>query len=82
MALRAKAIDRSQPGAVLTIGKLAARSGARSRARTALEAVVDKLGPDRVEWRDVDALEELDDAVALGMLSQRLRTESIRRLAR
>ena len=40
-----------------------------AQAREALKAVVDELGPERVSWRDVNILEEMDYAVELGVLS-------------
>lgn len=38
------------------------------QARTVLKAVAEELGADRVQWRDVDILEEMDYAVALGVM--------------
>jgi thioredoxin 1 len=40
-----------------------------AQAREELKAIVDEFGPHRVSWRDVDTLEEIDYAVALGVIS-------------
>ncbi len=39
------------------------------RARDHLKSVAMALGGDRVQWRDVNLLDELDYAVALGVLT-------------
>lgn len=39
-----------------------------AQAREALKAVVDELGKERVAWREVNVLDELDYAVKLGVL--------------
>ena len=39
------------------------------QAREALKAVVDELGAERVGWREINVLEELEYAVKLGVLS-------------
>ena len=43
--------------------------GKCAATRDALKAVVDELGPDRVSWREIDVLDELDYAVQLGILA-------------
>ncbi|MBI5912016.1 MAG: thioredoxin family protein [Betaproteobacteria bacterium] len=40
-----------------------------AKAKGALKAIIDELGQDRVIWRDVNILEELDYAVELGVFS-------------
>ena len=40
-----------------------------AHARKKLQRVVEKIGSDRLEWRAVDVLDEIDYAVALGVLS-------------
>ncbi|HUF79968.1 MAG TPA: thioredoxin family protein [Burkholderiales bacterium] len=40
-----------------------------ARAKEALKSVVNDLGQDRVAWREVDILEEMDYAVELGLMS-------------
>lgn len=40
-----------------------------AKAKDALKAVIDELGQDRVSWRDVNILDELDYAVELGIFS-------------
>ena len=40
-----------------------------AKARDTLRAIIDELGQDRVSWRDVNILEELDYAVELGVFS-------------
>lgn len=40
-----------------------------AKARDTLKAIIDELGQDRVSWRDVNILEELDYAVDLGIFS-------------
>lgn len=43
--------------------------GRCAQAGAALKSVVAELGPDRVTWRDVNVLEELDHAVELGVIT-------------
>ena len=43
--------------------------GKCAQARDMLKAIVEELGEKRVTWRDVNILEEMDYAVALGILS-------------
>lgn len=38
-------------------------------ARAALKAVVEEFGAERVTWRELDVLEEIDYAVELGVIS-------------
>lgn len=38
-------------------------------AKTVLRKLVDEMGADKIQWRDVNILDELDHAVALGVLS-------------
>lgn len=40
-----------------------------AQSRAALKAVVEALGAERFVWRDVNVLEEIDRAVALGVVS-------------
>ncbi len=40
-----------------------------ARAQKLLQAVIEEIGVDRIRWRIVDVLEEIDYAVALGVLS-------------
>ncbi len=40
-----------------------------AQAREALKSVAEKLCKDRVTWRDVNVLEELDRAVELGVMT-------------
>jgi len=40
-----------------------------ARARETLHKMADELGGDRIQWREVNILEELDYVVALGVLS-------------
>jgi thioredoxin len=40
-----------------------------SHAKEVLRKMADELGGDRIQWREVNILEELDYAVALGVLS-------------
>lgn len=40
-----------------------------AEAKQALKSVVEDLGQDKVAWRDVDILEELDYATELGLMS-------------
>lgn len=39
-----------------------------AKAREALKAVADELGMERVAWREINVLDELDYAVKLGVL--------------
>ena len=41
--------------------------GKCGQARTMLKAVAEELGADKVQWRDVNILEEMDYAVDLGV---------------
>lgn len=43
--------------------------GKCAQAKTVLKAVVEALGTDKVAWRDVNILEEIDYAVELGVMS-------------
>ena len=43
--------------------------GKCAKAKDVLKAIIDELGQDRVSWRDVNILEELDYAVDLGIFS-------------
>lgn len=43
--------------------------GRCARARDALKAVAEGFGQDRVNWRDVNVLEELDYALELGLFA-------------
>lgn len=38
-------------------------------ARDALKQIATEIGGDRIEWREVNVLDEIDYAVALGVLS-------------
>jgi glutaredoxin len=38
-------------------------------AKEALKSVVEDVGQDRIAWRDVDILEEMDYATELGLMS-------------
>lgn len=40
-----------------------------AQAKTTLKAVVEALGKDKVSWREVNILEEMDYAVDLGVMS-------------
>lgn len=40
-----------------------------AQTREALKLVAEALGPDRVAWRDVNVLEEMDYAVELGVMA-------------
>ncbi|MDH5183175.1 MAG: thioredoxin family protein [Gammaproteobacteria bacterium] len=40
-----------------------------SHAKQTLKALVVELGQERIEWREVNVLDELDHAVELGVLS-------------
>jgi glutaredoxin len=39
------------------------------QAKSLLKAVAEELGPDRVAWREVNILEEMDYAVDLGVMA-------------
>ena len=41
--------------------------GKCGQAKTVLKAVAEELGADKVQWRDVNILEEMDYAVDLGV---------------
>ena len=43
--------------------------GKCGQAKSMLKAVAEALGPDKVVWRDVNILEEMDYAVALGVMA-------------
>ncbi|KVW91335.1 glutaredoxin family protein [Thiobacillus denitrificans] len=43
--------------------------GKCAQARTVLKGVAEALGPDRVSWREVNILEEMDYAVDLGVMA-------------
>lgn len=43
--------------------------GKCAQERDALKAIIDALGTERVSWREINVLDELDYAVALGVLS-------------
>lgn len=43
--------------------------GKCAQAKDMLKAIIDELGQDRVTWRDVNILDELDYAVELGIFS-------------
>ncbi len=40
-----------------------------AHAKEQLQRIVDAIGSDRLEWRAVDVLDEIDYAVAIGVLS-------------
>lgn len=40
-----------------------------SQAKAVLKAISEELGSDKVSWRDVNILEEMDYAVGLGVMS-------------
>jgi thioredoxin 1 len=40
-----------------------------TQAKSMLRAIVEEMGQDRVSWRDVNILEEMDYAVELGVMS-------------
>jgi thioredoxin 1 len=40
-----------------------------AQAKTVLKAVAAELGPDKVSWREVNILEEIDYAVELGVMA-------------
>ena len=43
--------------------------GKCGHAKATLQKIVEEMGRDRIEWREVNVLEELDYAVSLGVLS-------------
>jgi glutaredoxin len=43
--------------------------GKCAQAKAVLKAVADELGSDKVSWREVNILEEMDYAVDLGVMS-------------
>lgn len=43
--------------------------GKCAQAKAVLKLITEKLGADKVSWRDINILEEMDYAVALGVLS-------------
>ena len=43
--------------------------GKCAQAKAALKALTEELGADKVNWRDINILEEMDYAVALGVMS-------------
>ena len=43
--------------------------GKCAQAKTLLQAVAQELGSDKVRWREVNILEEMDYAVDLGIMS-------------
>jgi len=43
--------------------------GKCAHAKTVFKAVAEALGPDKVTWREVNILEEMDYAVDLGVMS-------------
>jgi len=43
--------------------------GKCTQAKTVLQAVAEDLGADKVTWREVNILEEIDYAVDLGIMS-------------
>lgn len=43
--------------------------GKCAQAKTVLKAVAEALGTDKVAWREVNILEEMDYAVELGVIS-------------
>lgn len=43
--------------------------GKCGRAKAVLRELVQELGADRIRWREVDVLQELDHAVELGVLA-------------
>ena len=43
--------------------------GKCAQAKTVLMGVAEALGPDRVNWREVNILEEMDYAVDLGVMA-------------
>ena len=43
--------------------------GKCTHAKEALKKIAEELGPQRINWREVNVLEEMDYAVSLGVLS-------------
>lgn len=43
--------------------------GKCAQAKTLLKAVAEELGPEKVAWREVNILEEMDYAVDLGVMA-------------
>ncbi len=43
--------------------------GKCGHAKATLKKIADEMGADRIQWREVNVLEELDYAVSLGVLS-------------
>ena len=43
--------------------------GKCGKAKDELETIVDQLGNDKFEWREVNILQEMDYAIELGVLS-------------
>ena len=43
--------------------------GKCTQAKSMLKAIVEEIGQDRITWRDVNILEEMDYAVELGVMS-------------
>lgn len=43
--------------------------GKCTQAKTVLKAIVEEIGQDKITWRDVNILEEMDYAVELGVMS-------------
>ncbi len=43
--------------------------GKCTQAKTVLKEIVDEIGQDKVSWREVNILEEMDYAVELGVMS-------------
>ena len=43
--------------------------GKCTHAKEALKKIAEELGPKRIDWREVNVLEEMDYAVSLGVLS-------------
>ena len=43
--------------------------GKCARAKAVLKALTEELGADKVSWRDINILDEMDYAVALGVMS-------------
>ena len=43
--------------------------GKCTQAKNVLKAIADEMGQDKITWRDVNILEEMDYAVELGVMS-------------
>ena len=43
--------------------------GKCAQAKNVLKAIVEEIGQDKITWRDVNILEEMDYAVELGVMS-------------